>query len=269
MGKVVLTPQQEQEIIYNYTILKQSQRNAGKNIGVSYKVVQRILKEHNIYIRTPGESRRHFDINHNYFKIQTPDMAYWLGILSSDGCIASNKNLIYIELQRTDKELLEKLNNSINNEREIKDYYNNSRNYENSKLYFYSQEIKGDLATYHIIPNKTYNKDFIFPEKLQEEFYPDYIRGLFDGDGSIKDANHTPCWQIDSSSLDIIQHLYDYLNKLNIAVKIIECPKVNCIIYRLYCYGQVNLYKIYNLLYNTPSNLFLKRKKDKIISFLK
>ena len=112
-------------------------------------------------------------------------------------------------------------NKSINNEREVKDYIASS-GYENSKIYFYSEEIKKDLASYHLIPNKTYSPDFIFPDLLKEEFYPDYIRGLFDGDGSIKESNGTPCWQIDSYSKDIINHLYDYFIDKGIKLNIIE-----------------------------------------------
>ena len=42
---------------------------------------------------------------------------------------------------------------------------------------------KEDLATYGVVPNKT----FLLkpPYKLSEEFHLDYIRGYFDGDGSI------------------------------------------------------------------------------------
>ena len=194
-------------------------------------------------------------------------MGYWLGILGSDGCVASKENQIYIELQQSDSELLEKLNVAIGNERPVKDY-TTGRGYECSKLYFYSKQIKQDLAIYHIIPNKTYNPNFLFPETLQKEFIPDYIRGLFDGDGSIKMTGSSVTWQLDCSSENIILNIQSFLQEHNINTNITILPKTNISIYRLYAYGNEKNRKIYNLLYSTSSNLFLRRKKEKFEELL-
>lgn len=267
MGKRVLTKDEENQIIYNYTILKMSQKNSGAFIKVSDKVVKRVLKENNIPIRTQGESRQKYFIKKDYFLNQTPNMAYILGLLASDGCVHGSKNLIYIELQRNDKELLEKVNKELENTRPIKDY-ESTKGYLNSKLWFYSKEAKDQLKEYHIIPNKTYSNDFKFPETLKEEFYIDYIRGLFDGDGSIKDTNCTPTWQIDSSSKDIIENIQQILLKYNIETKIQEKQSKNIPLYRIYCYGQKKCRKIYELLYNN-AEIFMARKKEKFENLLK
>lgn len=269
MGKQkFLTEQQEKQIIYNYEILKYGLKKSGAFIPVGDEKVKKVLQKYNIHIRKIQETNiNKYFINHNYFKIQSPDMAYWLGILSSDGCIANNENQIYIELQYQDKELLEKLNLTIKNERPVKDYITKN-NYKNSKLYFYSKQIKQDLKDYHIIPNKTYNKDFIFPQQLNSEFLPDYIRGLFDGDGSIKLTNTTITWQIDCSSLDILKNIQNYLFNKNIQSGISTQHKTNIDIYRIVVYGKEKNLKIYNLLYNTNSNLFLLRKKEKFKQLL-
>ena len=194
-------------------------------------------------------------------------MAYILGLLASDGCVHSSKNLIYIELQRNDKELLEKVNKELGNTRPVKDY-ETTKGYLNSKLWFYSQEAKEQLKEYHIIPNKTYSNDFKFPETLKEEFYMDYIRGLFDGDGSIKDSNCSPTWQIDSSSKDIVENIQQILLKYNIETKIQEKQSKNIPLYRIYCYGQEKCQKIYELLYNN-AEIFMIRKKEKFENLLK
>ena len=269
MGKtIILTKEQEQQIIHNYVDLRLGQKKAGAFIPVSDKIVKKVLVKNNIPIKIIQETNiNKFNINHRYFQTQSADVGYWLGILSSDGCIASNENQIYIELQRGDRELLEKLNISIENERPVKDYVT-GRGYENSKLYFYSKQIKADLALYNIIPNKTYSSNFIYPDKLKPDFVPDYIRGLFDGDGCIKLTSNTLTWQIDCSSKDILLHLQDFLNQREIQTKIISMPKTNISIYRLYCYGVEKCYKIYNLLYSTQSNLFLLRKKEKFKQLL-
>lgn len=269
MGKSkILTKEQEKQIIYNYTVLGFGQKKAGAFIPVSDTIVKKVLIKNNIPIKTIQETNiNKFFVNHNYFKTQTSDVGYWIGILGSDGSVNRNENQIYIELQRSDRELLEKLNKTIENARPIKDY-ETSRGYENSKLYFYSKEIKKDLSKYKIIPNKTYDSNYGFPFQLNKEYYPDYIRGLFDGDGCIKEGNSLT-WQIDSGSLEIIKTLQDYLKEQGIKTEYTVLNKKNIQIYRLYAYGKEKLKLIYNLLYNSSnSQLYLKRKKEKFQNLL-
>lgn len=265
MGKIILTKEQENEIITAY-LSGESQKSSGERVGVSYKVVQRVLKENNIPIRTQGETRTQYHVNNDFFKTQTSSMAYILGLLGSDGCVAKNKNVIYIELQRQDKEILEKINKLLGNERPVQDY-TTGRGYENSKMYFYSKEIKKDLAMYHIIPNKTYDPNYKFPELLREEFYSDYIRGMFDGDGCIKSTNHCITWQLDTGSQDIAETLQNYLIRQGIEAKISILPKINVNIYRLYCYNQENCKKMFSLLYDN-TDLYLQRKYLKFLELL-
>lgn len=268
MGKsIILTKEQEEQIIYNYTVLHYGQKKAGAFIPVGDSIVKKVLVKYEIPIRSVQETNKNkLFINHDYFKTQSEDMAYWIGILGSDGSVNKSENQIYIELQRQDKELLEKLNKTIENERPIKDY-ETARGYENSKLYFYSAEIKKDLAKYKIIPNKTYDKNYGFPFLLDKKYYIDYIRGLFDGDGSVKKGSSIT-WQIDSGSLEIILEIQNFLKEQGIKTEYTICPKKNVNIYRLYCYGKEKILKIYNLLYNTNSQLFLQRKKDKFQDLL-
>ena len=268
MGKsVILTKEQEEKIIYNYTVLRYGQKKSGAFIPVSDKIVKKVLLKHNIPIKSIQETNvNKYFINHNYFKEQSENIGYWIGILGSDGSVNKNKNEIYIELQRQDRELLEKLNSTIENQRPVMDY-ETARGYKNSKMYFYSAEIKKDLKEFKIIPNKTYDKNYGFPFKLNKKYYKDYLRGLFDGDGSIKYSNSLT-WQVDSGSLEIILELQKFLKENGIETQYTICPKKNIDIYRRYCYGKDKIKKIYNLMYTTNSTLFLKRKKDKFEKFL-
>lgn len=245
-----------------------------KPIAIKYKctdkVILRVLKENNIEIRhvnTRPDDNRIYKINDNYFDIdnQNINSAYILGILASDGCVDKNQNQIYIELQRIDKELLEKINLELKNERPIKDYFNNSKQYENSKLYFFSKKIKKDLALYNIIPNKTkecYNKSFL--DNINEKYQIDYIRGHFDGDGCIKWTNGTICWQIDSTSLNTLLDMQEVLLKHQINTKIVKKEDksvVNLTVYRIYCYGKENGIKLYKLFYQNPPTVALRMQR--------
>lgn len=270
MGKQrILTKEQEDQIIYNYTVLHYGQKRSGAFIPVGDSVVKKVLIKHNIPIKSIQETNvNKFWVNHEYFKTPSHDMGYWLGILGSDGCVAGQTNQIYIELQKSDRELLEKLNLSIQNERPVKDY-ETGRGYENSKLYFYSKDIKSDLAKYKIIPNKTYSEDYGFPDLLPKEYWIDYIRGLFDGDGCIKQSNgNSLCWQVDVGREDIAENIIAFFQEHGIKLGWTICPKQNVDLFRVYAYGKDKGQAIYNLLYSTPSDLFLKRKKEKFETLL-
>ena len=160
-----------------------------------------------------------------------------------------------------DYEILEKIREELELERPIK-IYECANGYIKNKLYFHSAQIKRDLMNYGLVPNKTYSKDYHFPYILEDKYIIDYIRGLFDGDGSVKMTGNSLTFQIDSSNKMILRHIQNFLlQNYCIGTEISEQKKKNVILYRLYCYGE-NAKAIYRILY-TPNSLFLKRKKDK------
>ena len=69
MGKsVILTKEQEEKIIYNYTVLRYGQKKSGAFIPVSDKIVKKVLLKHNIPIKSIQETNvNKYFINHNYF----------------------------------------------------------------------------------------------------------------------------------------------------------------------------------------------------------
>lgn len=259
-----------EDIIYNYLYLNKGLKETGKIVGYDYKTVQKVLEQNDIPIKPSGnESQQQYFVDEAFFLKQSRDLGYILGMFGSDGCVAKNRNMMYIELQRSDREILEKINAVIKNDRPVKDY-ETGRGYENSKIYFYSRIIKDELAKYNIIPNKTYDSRYQFPDKLNEEFYPDYIRGLFDGDGSVKARTgyNVPVWQIDGSSKQIMEKIQEYLNKFGIKTTIQEQMKVNISIYRILCSNISGCRKIFELMYYPGVSLYMKRKYDKYVALL-
>lgn len=247
---------------------KTPRSHIAKKYECTDKVIVRVLEQANIEIKKLNSvaltKNRKFNINDNYFNIdkQSHNSAYILGMLASDGCVASSQNQIYIELHRHDRELLEKINAELKNDRPVKDYTNHSKNYENSKIYFFSKQIKQDLALYNIIPNKTHhNLDFL--QNIDKQYQLDFIRGMFDGDGCIKWSNGSIAWQIDSTSFITLQHIQKILEEQKIKTTV--CKKddlsiVNLPVYRIYCYGFEKCYSIYKLFYGNKNNIHMLRK---------
>lgn len=109
-------------------------------------------------------------------------MAWLLGFLASDGTVSSSDNTIKICLSAKDKEVLEKIKEEVEIENKIVEYTTNN-GFDCVDLHWTCAEHKKDLANYGITPNKTFT--IKPPLGLKEEFYIDFIRGYFDGDGSL------------------------------------------------------------------------------------
>ena len=74
MGRqIILTKEQEEKIIYNYTILHYGQKKSGAFIPVSDSVVRRVLKKYNIPIKSIQETNvNKLWVKHDYFQTQSP-----------------------------------------------------------------------------------------------------------------------------------------------------------------------------------------------------
>lgn len=261
-----------EKIIYNYCVLKKGLIPSGQPYGVSQFLVERILKEHGIRKRTYVESKdmlRKYSVNDNYFKTQTHNMAYIMGFIASDGNIAKTENRIEIFLNKKDIEILEKINKEIENTRPVKTYKRSDGHDDMAKIWTNSSTMKKDLAHYNIVPAKT----FILkpPEFLDKQYAISYIRGYFDGDGSIFLAHNCPIWRIGSASRPILDWMRAYLaEEYGIVNNKIYYSKdtANNDFYYLQYSSKDKLNKLYDALY-APGGLYLQRKYDTFTRLVK
>lgn len=206
---------------------------------------------------------RKFKVNEDYFDTESSNMAYILGFWAADGNVSKRENKLELELSKVDYEILEKIRAEIDCERPVK-IYQCANGYEKNKLYFYSKKIKEAFGKYGIVPNKTYSELFHFPYNLNEIYYLDYIRGFFDGDGSVKDSNRTLTFELNSINKKFLEDIQRVLKvRLGVETKISTTGMKNRKVpmYRLYCYGQ-KAKDILDKLYNT-NGLYLERKYKK------
>ena len=133
---------------------------------------------------TTGKRDR-YPVNENYFSvIDSNEKAYWLGMMYSDGnIIKGNKG---IQLQLKDKAHLEKFKEALGaKNHKITESLDNRWS---KKCYYYhfsvkSKKLANDLNNLGCTPNKSLTLEKI-PD-IPEEFILDFVRGYFDGDGSI------------------------------------------------------------------------------------
>lgn len=115
--------------------------------------------------------------------VSDPILCYFAGLIASDGWLWKDRH--YVELNLTGEseyDLLNKLNSYFENERPVKKFSGSYR------LTFSGNGIKDIFINYFNIPVCSDNKTFTirFPEKFEsEDCARMFIRGVFDGDGSI------------------------------------------------------------------------------------
>ena len=132
--------------------------------------------------------------NPSYFDaINTPDRAYWLGFIATDGYVTGFKSgslLLGVKLARRDREHLVALHHTLRAKRPIRDYEERvklpqggpPRVYPASKLSVCSPQIVNALVGHGITPRKT---NVLLPWDGPSDLMPHYWRGVIDGDGHI------------------------------------------------------------------------------------
>lgn len=267
------TEEQERIVLDCYLNQKRGINYCKNQAQTTIGAVNKILKDNNIVKRTYAEAaaqsnqNRALHKNKEYFNTQSSNMAWVLGFLAADGFVSSKNNTISLGLARVDREILERVKKEIDIENPIHDFVNR-QGFEYSELSWTCAEHKKRLAQYSIVPNKT----FILkpPFALDEKYYLDYVRGYFDGDGSVnfiesKGKKHYTAlrWQVCSATPDILSFIVDTLELYGIhRVNIQEHKRKDKNILYSIQYSTNATKDIHKVLYSTDSTLFLARKKE-------
>ncbi len=171
----------------------------------------------------------HDDINEDFFSNWSPEMAWVLGILFTDGFVRP----FSISLWSMDIELLEKVKNLLNS---LNPIGITTQSYDKSKhIYrfaFYRQKMMEDLNRLGMHQRKSLN--MTFPD-VPQEYMRHFVRGCWDGDGSIYfeepakiRASYT------CGSLKFIERLVQELYKIGIYKRKILLDKTDTSLIRSY-----------------------------------
>lgn len=124
--------------------------------------------------------------NRNIFnKIDNEEKAYWLGFIVADGYLNINKHMLRIKLGNRDRSHLIKFIKFIGgNEEMLKSEIHSETGNENFYVSLYSKEVMNDLISLGIEQAKS-GKEKVC--NIDKKYYRDFIRGLWDGDGFIRE----------------------------------------------------------------------------------
>lgn len=183
-----MTPDREKAIVECYK--KELNINkVCKLMSVSSSTVATLLKKNNISTLTRSQARQIYTLNENYFdSIDTANKAYIFGLLYADGCVDNegSKNGIHLSLQESDVTILNKILVELETNRPLRfiDYKKKNLNFSNQySIDIVNKHMHSQLISLGMIPNKSLT--FKMPTSIKENFISDFIRGYFDGDGSI------------------------------------------------------------------------------------
>lgn len=182
----------------------------------SVSTIHYTLKEiWNVKIRSYSEMSK-YKVNGNFFNsISSEEQAYWLGFMYADGYIS--KEYIGIALAIKDINHLEKLKLAIESNHNVKTYKTKSNDLVKSENYygrllFKNSKMSEDLKKLGCIENKSLKLKFPSNEIVPSKYMRHFIRGYFDGDGSLVLSNNSINFKILGTS-DFLKGLIKCLNE--------------------------------------------------------
>lgn len=259
-----------------YLVEKKSLEDIARLYGSSRVAVWKYCKSERLTRRSRSEARleaqrrgkvpqNYFDINEDFFSKWSPEMAYVLGLIATDGCVSKSGA---VSLCINDKDLLEKVKEIMGSAHAIKYYGHQEGLY---SFNFSRQKLRADLNRLGIFPNKSLN--IRFPGVPDDAFLTDFIRGVFDGDGSVFFEKRSPRFPLRasfiSSSKDFIETLEAKLRALGMPKRTLYQHKTKNTVSYMIRYAHADSIRLFNLLYDqdtVKNGLFLARKHDKFLS---
>lgn len=268
-----LTKQEKEELIEKY-----KKNPCLKTLSIDYaigiKSIRKFLQRRNIL---PVKKINKYTYNENYFdKIETEHKAYWLGFLYADGCNSEDRNTIRFQLQEKDIEILEKFNKDIESNRPLTFIEHKTKHPTWQNQYtatICSKHMSQQLSALGCHQAKSLSLLFPANNQVPEPYIKHFLRGLWDGDGSISIYNVIRNKKLKPrlcgclvSTLDICSKISTIL-KTTIGVNSHICAVNNrqTTTRRLKISGTQQNFKVMSWLYEN-SSIYLERKYKKFES---
>lgn len=255
-----------------------------KIFGYGSHYYSNAFKEYDLPARSNSEKGKIYTCNKDFFEtINTEEKAYWLGFMYADGYIQSKRKngnkKIGLSLGIADIDHLNKFKNSLDSNCEIKTYKTCKGSYVEGTKYcrilVTEEKLAQDLINKGCVEHKTnvitFPSENIVPKNLQKHF----IRGYFDGDGSIwctTSNNKTiPSYSIDHCGTDeFLTGLMDILIKEEVIQREYKFDKrkEGQIVSRFRFGGNLLAKKFCEYIYS-DATIYLERKYDRYQDLLK
>ena len=269
-GKCIFTKEQKEKMLELYNNPDVSTKSICEMFGISKWTLYNVLT--GLGVQGFGGKRKKYELNENYFdEIDSPKKAYILGFLYADGYNSVSKRTITMSLEERDKDILEAIRTEIGSTRELEylDYSNKhdfGYTYSNQyRLLLFSAHMSRTLESYGMVQNKSLVLSF---PNIREDLLRDFIRGYYDGDGSVYQGKRLTQFTLTiTSTNDFCEALKEFVeNKLNINCHIYDASNHNGITKVFNISGRIQITKFLDWLYQ-DAEMFLTRKYNRYIQY--
>lgn len=225
-----------------------------------------------------GGAKRKYSLNENYFEeLDSKDKAYFLGFIYADGFItkrSQGQDVLGLTLAET--EPLDKFKKYIQTDKKYGVYKKKNSYHPGSieyKLALISDKLVSDIEKLGVVEKKSLILKF---PQIREDLIPHFIRGYFDGDGSVflhKDSR--PKYTNEYLGIDICG-TNEFLNSITSHLDFIDTgsciykekrKETNC--WNIKFSSNIRSLSLYHYLYRDCDDLFLSRKRKIFEDFIK
>jgi len=174
---------------------KNSLEDIAKEYNCTRQMVKLLMEKYGLTRRKRSDARvlaikrgkfdrlDYHDIDEDFFGQWTPEMAWVLGLLFTDGNVQRRGTRLSISISSVDLDLLENISRFLKTTRPIRkciQSYDKTRHI--YQLEFYREKMRDDLHNLGLIEKKSLIIGF--PD-VPDEYIRHFIRGCWDGDGSV------------------------------------------------------------------------------------
>ena len=236
-----------------------------KDCDSSVAKVHWALKKNKVELRSLSESHIVKKANYDFFeRIDSEEKAYWLGFLYADASVTHNS--LKLTLQPRDIGHLEKLKKSLESNHTI--FFDR----EYPRFAISNKKMYQDLVKNGCCERKTFLITFPTREILPESLVRHFVRGYFDGDGSINYSRvlkyNYILWRVEicSNYTFLNDFKSEFLKFSGVQSNSVLCKEkrrpTEIFYFKLGSTTCKNLSLIYDFFYK-DSSIFLDRKKQK------
>lgn len=210
-------------------------------------------------------------VNEDFFFTWTPELAYILGILATDGYLGDKtgkKKAHQIQLSMIDEDIITAIAKIIGYEGRIYTKQPPKLGIYNSKMQyaikFGNKRVFDRLIELNITPRKTYNLQM---PPIPDNLFSHFFRGVFDGDGTITETKGSNrMLRIIGVSPDFQYGLQKKLNELiNVNMRVWINNRYDVPQQIVYTSGYGNLAILSEWMYlDAKNDLWIQRKRDKL-----
>lgn len=267
VAKRIISPENEDEVRRLYLEEGLTCPQIGRRFGTDQSVIYSTLRRLGVTCRPKGIDRRQYDMREDFFSIiDTEVKAYYLGLIYADGSVRHGgvKNrvahVMNLSLHEEDGYMVESLRDAIypNRDKPLTTIRNQVR------LGACSKRMVQDLYRLGCVENKTFNLSFPTSDQVPSHLIHHFIRGYFDGDGTITwntKVNHIQAQFNIIGTPELCDGFVRLVSTLGLPMRI-STPKHSPRVRYATASKQSTLYRLYHYMYR-DATIYLTRKRLK------